>query len=78
MSMSLGANTNGSQFFITTVPTPWLDGKHVVFGEVVEGMEIIRTIENLPTRNDKPEKTVKVDACGALKENEEKSHTVDL
>ena len=50
-----GPNTNGSQFFITTVPTPHLDGKHVVFGEVVRGIEHIRKFENLPTdASDKP------------------------
>ncbi|KAJ1300578.1 hypothetical protein OPQ81_002232 [Rhizoctonia solani] len=44
-----GKNTNGSQFFITTVPTPWLNGAHVVFGEVVEGYEVVKKIENMGT-----------------------------
>eukprot|EP01063_Lacrimia_lanifica_P028131 TRINITY_DN405_c0_g2_i2.p1 TRINITY_DN405_c0_g2~~TRINITY_DN405_c0_g2_i2.p1 ORF type:complete len:166 (+),score=74.27 TRINITY_DN405_c0_g2_i2:66-563(+) len=44
-----GPNTNGSQFFLTTVTTSWLDGRHVVFGKVTEGMEVVRQIENTKT-----------------------------
>jgi len=62
-----GPGTNGSQFFVTTVVTSWLDGKHVVFGEVVEGFDIIKKIEASPTdRGDKPQSPVKVANCGQL------------
>ena len=61
-----GANTNGSQFFITTVVTSWLDGKHVVFGEVVEGMDIVQKIEKLGSTSGKPAKSIVIDDCGQL------------
>jgi cyclophilin family peptidyl-prolyl cis-trans isomerase len=61
-----GKNTNGSQFFITTVPCDWLDGKHVVFGEVVKGYDIVKKMEALGTQSGKPKKTIKIQDCGQL------------
>jgi len=62
-----GPNTNGSQFFVTTVVTSWLDNKHVVFGKVVEGFDIIKKVENLAVdEDDKPLKPVVIANSGQL------------
>lgn len=63
-----GRNTNGSQFFITTVQTPWLDGHHVVFGKVVEGMDLVKEIEACGSRNGTPFKICEITNCGEIKE----------
>lgn len=61
-----GKNTNGSQFFITTVATPHLDGKHVVFGEVVEGMEVVRAMEAVGSQSGRTSSPVVIADCGQL------------
>ncbi|KAJ2751942.1 cytochrome P450 cyp2 [Coemansia nantahalensis] len=61
-----GPNTNGSQFFITTVPCPWLDGRHVVFGKVTEGMDVVKAIEALGSTSGQPKDTVTIVNCGEI------------
>ena len=61
-----GPNTNGSQFFLCTIKTGWLDGKHVVFGKVVEGMDVVKRIEGLGSSSGKTKKKIVIEDCGQL------------
>ncbi|CAI0406883.1 unnamed protein product [Linum tenue] len=67
-----GPNTNGSQFFITTTRTSHLDGKHVVFGRIVKGMGVVRSVEHVPTaEGDIPTLDVTIAECGEIPEGED-------
>jgi len=61
-----GPNTNGSQFFLCTVKTEWLDGKHCVFGKVVDGMDVVKTVEAVGSQSGKTSKPVIIADCGQL------------
>merc|ERR1712061_443295 len=62
-----GPNTNGSQFFLCTAETAWLDGKHVVFGSVTEGMDVVKKVESFGSQSGKTTKAVVIADCGQLK-----------
>lgn len=59
-----GKNTNGSQFFLTTAKTAWLDGKHVVFGSVVDGMDVVKKVESYGSQSGKTSKKISIADCG--------------
>jgi peptidylprolyl isomerase len=61
-----GPNTNGSQFFITTVTTSWLDGKHVVFGKIIEGMDVVKAVEAQGSRSGQPAQKVTISTSGTM------------
>ncbi|VFQ96505.1 unnamed protein product [Cuscuta campestris] len=61
-----GPNTNGSQFFITTAKTPWLDGKHVVFGKVVDGYDVVTAMEKVGSPDGKTSVEVAIEDCGEI------------
>ena len=61
-----GPGTNGSQFFLCTVKTDWLDGKHVVFGSVTKGMDVVKAIEGVGSQSGKTSKPVQIADCGQL------------
>ena len=61
-----GPGTNGSQFFLCTAKTQWLDGKHVVFGQVVDGMDVVKKVETYGSQSGKTSKKIVIADCGTL------------
>jgi cyclophilin family peptidyl-prolyl cis-trans isomerase len=68
INITAGPGTNGSQFFITTVKTAWLDGRHVVFGKVLEGTEVVKAIEAQGASSGAPKAKVTITDSGEIKE----------
>jgi peptidylprolyl isomerase len=68
IDFAAGPGTNGSQFFITTVKTAWLDGRHVVFGKVLEGTEVVKAIEAQGASSGTPKAKVTITDSGEIKE----------
>ena len=66
-----GPNSNGSQFFITTVVTSWLDGKHTVFGKVTKGMDTVKEVEKLGSASGQPKQKVQITDCGVVEEQKQ-------
>ncbi len=66
-------DTQGSQFFITAAETPWLDGKHVVFGKVVDGIEVVKEIESQGTPSGETRQPIVIDDCGEVSTPEDQA-----
>lgn len=72
-----GPNTNGSQFFICTAATPWLDGKHVVFGRVVDGLDVVKRVERLGSPSGKTRGRIVISNCGELHDTTDRKERAD-